>query len=423
MSDTQLTGEHVTAGRLSVDITILGAGMAGASLVHLLAPARKAGLSIALIDRQPLNWDTAEADRPPSFDGRATALSWGTRQILDELNLWAGIEEYACAIEHIQVSDEGRFGQAQLHAHEQNCEALGYIIENHRLGQGLLSGLLADDTRSSDLHLLAPCAAERVRMNAGGAELTLDDGRILQTSLLIMADGGRSPLPAQLGIQQNRKDYEAQALVTQVRCDRVHEHWAYERFSSDGPIAFLPLGRNEYAVVWTLDTDEVSDALSLDDATLISRLQERIGHRVGAITEMGERLTYPLALVQSTEQVRRSLVLLGNAAHSLHPVAGQGFNLTLRDAAVLAEHLNRAAQNGQNPGSLEVLEDYQKQQAADQRNTIAASDLLPRVFGSKIPAVAVLRDAGLLTMAAMPVARRMFARHAMGLGHTAARLG
>ena len=402
-----------------VDITILGAGMAGASLVHLLAPARAAGLSIALIDRQPLSWDKDDSDRPPSFDGRATALSWGTRQILEELDIWNSIAPYACRIEHIQVSDEGRFGQAQLHADEQNTEALGYIIENHRLGQGLLSGLNVSDS----LHVMAPNSVETVRMTAEGAELILDDGRALTTTLLIMADGGRSPLPRQLGIEQSRKDYGAQALVTQVKCEKPHDHWAYERFSSDGPIAFLPLNKDEYAVVWTLSDDEVDDVLALADDALIERLQARIGYRVGKISAMGERLTYPLALVKSSEQVRRSLVLLGNAAHSLHPVAGQGFNLTLRDAAVLAEHLNRAAMQGQDVGSLEVLEAYLQQQSADQRNTIAASDLLPRIFGSKAPAVAFLRDAGLLTMAAAPVARRLFARHAMGLGHTAAKLG
>ncbi len=402
-----------------VDITILGAGMAGASLVHLLAPARAAGLSIALIDRQPLSWDKDDSDRPPSFDGRATALSWGTRQILEELDIWNSIAPYVCSIDHIQVSDEGRFGQAQLHANEQNTEALGYIIENHRLGQGLLAGL----NDSDKLHVMAPSRAETVRMTAEGAELKLDDGRKLTTKLLIMADGGRSPLPRQLGIEQSRKDYGAQALVTQVKCEKPHDHWAYERFSSDGPIAFLPLNKDEYAVVWTLNNDEVDDVLALADDVLTERLQARIGYRVGKISAIGERLTYPLALVKSSEQVRRSLVLLGNAAHSLHPVAGQGFNLTLRDAAALAEHLNRAAMQGQDVGSLEVLEAYLQQQSADQRNTITASDLLPQIFGSKVPAVAFLRDAGLLTMAAAPVARRLFARHAMGLGHTAAKLG
>ncbi|WP_349676640.1 FAD-dependent monooxygenase, partial [Thalassolituus sp. UBA2107] len=166
-----------------VDITILGAGMAGASLVHFLAPARAAGLSIALIDRQPLSWDKDDSDRPPSFDGRATALSWGTRQILEELGIWNSIAPYACSIDHIQVSDEGRFGQAQLHANEQNTEALGYIIENHRLGHGLLSGLSASDS----LHVMAPNSVETVRMTAEGAELILDDGRTLTTTLLIMA--------------------------------------------------------------------------------------------------------------------------------------------------------------------------------------------------------------------------------------------
>ncbi|MEC9254661.1 MAG: 2-octaprenyl-6-methoxyphenyl hydroxylase, partial [Pseudomonadota bacterium] len=364
-------------------------------------------------------WDKDDSDRPPSFDGRATALSWGTRQILEELDIWNSIAPYACSIDHIQVSDEGRFGQAQLHANEQNTEALGYIIENHRLGQGLLAGL----NDSDKLHVMAPNCAETVCMTAEGAELKLDDGHTLTTKLLIMADGGRSPLPRQLGIEQSRKDYGAQALVTQVKCDKPHDHWAYERFSSDGPIAFLPLNKDEYAVVWTLSDDEVDDVLALADDALIERLQARIGYRVGKISAIGERLTYPLALVKSSEQVRRSLVLLGNAAHSLHPVAGQGFNLTLRDAAALAEHLNRAAMQGQDVGSLEVLEAYLQQQSADQRNTITASDLLPQIFGSKVPAVAFLRDAGLLTMAAAPVARRLFARHAMGLGHTAAKLG
>ena len=409
----------MTETLLQADITIIGAGMAGASMIHLLAPARAAGLTVALIDRQPLTWEVAADERPPSFDGRATALSWGTRQILDELGLWSSIAAHACAIEHIQVSDEGRFGQTQLHASEQGTEALGYIIENHRLGQGLLQGL----DNASGLLALAPMEVTQVRMNTAGALLTLSDGRQLQTGLLVMADGGRSPLMSQLGIVQQRKAYGTRALVTQVRCDQAHGHWAFERFSEDGPIAFLPLGSHDYAVVWTLDDDDVETTLALDEVTLIARLQERIGYRVGRITAMGERLTYPLALVKANEQVRRSLVLLGNAAHSLHPVAGQGFNLTLRDAAVLAEHLNRAARAGVAVGDLSVLEAYAAQQSADQRNTILASDLLPRLFGSKVPGIAILRDAGLLGMAAAPVARRLFARHAMGLGHTAAKLG
>ena len=171
---------------LTADITIIGAGMAGASLVHLLAPARAAGMSVALIDRQPLQWQDDSDARPPSFDGRATALSFGTQEILNQLGLWDAIASHACPIEHIQVSDEGRFGQAHLHATEQGTPALGYIIENHQLGQALLRDIVNAD----DLLQLTPLSVEQVKMNADGALLQLSDGRKLQTRLLIMADGG-----------------------------------------------------------------------------------------------------------------------------------------------------------------------------------------------------------------------------------------
>ena len=406
-----------TSDALSADICILGAGMAGASLVQLLRPARAAGLKITLIDRQPLSWSEDADERPPSFDGRATALSWGTRDILNSLGLWDAAAPHACAIEHIQVSDSGHFGQTHMHADEQETAALGYVIENARLGQALLQGLEADDT----LELLAPAQVDSVRMNESGCLLTLADGRTVQTGLLIMADGGRSDLPRQLGIYHESSSYGATALVTRVTASEPHKNWAFERFRKEGPLALLPLDSHDFAVVWTLQQDQADAVMAQSDTELLASLQSQIGYRCGRFTRIGERLTYPLALIKSSEQVRRSLVLLGNAAHTLHPVAGQGFNLTLRDAAVLAEHINRAVESGRAPGDLDVLQDFSRQQQQDQRNTILASDWLPRLFSSSEPAVSVLRNAGLLGMTAFTPARKLFTRHAMGLGQTRAR--
>src|SRR5690554_2829732 len=399
------------------DIAIIGAGMVGASLVHLLQPSIAQGTKVTLIERQELRWDGEFASRPPSFDGRATALSYGTQVILDKIGVWPTLAERACAIRHVQVSDQGHFGQTHLHAEEQGTDALGYIVENAVIGQGLLAGL-----DQADIDIKASTQVEQVQMNAEGALLSLNNGERLQTKLLPLADGARSGLAEQLGIRHNKEDYCTRALVTQVKVNSSHQHWAYERFSQHGTIAVLRLNYQDYVVVWAVPKDQIARIKNMPEAEFLAHLQSQVGDRIGTLIKVGERASYPLSLILSTEQVRRSLVLLGNAAHGLHPVAGQGFNLALRDTAVLAEHLNRAIAAGKSPGDLEVLMAYQQQQSADQRNTILLSDLLPKVFGSQQLTVRLLRNLGLITMSATPTVRKLFARHAMGLGHRAAKL-
>lgn len=399
------------------DIAIIGAGMVGASLVHLLQPSIAQGTKVTLIERQELRWDGEFASRPPSFDGRATALSYGTQVILDKIGVWPTLAERACAIRHVQVSDQGHFGQTHLHAEEQGTDALGYIVENAVIGQGLLAGL-----DQANIDIKASTQVEQVQMNVEGALLSLNNGERLQTKLLVLADGARSGLAEQLGIRHNKEDYGTHALVTQVKVNRSHQHWAYERFSQHGPIAFLPINEQDYVVVWALPKDQIDRVKNMPEAEFLAHLQSQVGDRIGTLVKVGERASYPLSLVLSTEQVRRSLVLLGNAAHGLHPVAGQGFNLALRDTAVLAEHLNRAIAAGTSPGDLDLLMAYQQQQANDQRNTILLSDLLPKVFGSQQMPVRLLRNLGLVGMSLEPTTRKLFARHAMGLGHRAAKL-
>ncbi|WP_221793120.1 2-octaprenyl-6-methoxyphenyl hydroxylase [Oceanobacter mangrovi] len=401
------------------DVVIIGAGMAGASLVHMLLPAMQAGMKVALLDRQQIAWDAEAHTRPPSFDGRATALAWGSRLLLEQMGCWDALAERACAIEHIQVSDRGRFGQTHLHHHEQGTVALGYIVENAVLGRALLQQLGSFE----GLTLLPETDVTSVKMTTEGSCLTLADGTVLHSRLLVMADGARSGLAEQLGIRHIRKDYGSHAIVTQVEMDRDHGHWAYERFSDHGPVAFLPLHQRHFAVVWTLDPERADAMLNAPDEVFMQQLQSQIGYRCGRIQRVGSRQSYPLALVRSTEQVRRGLVLLGNAAHSLHPVAGQGFNLALRDTAALAERLLDSWFAARPLGDIATLSRYLEHQQGDQSNTVVASDLLPRIFAGQGHLVAAGRAFGLLGLATLTMPRRLLTLHAMGLGQRAARLG
>lgn len=421
----------------SYDVLIIGAGMAGLSLVHLLRSSIEQGLKVALVERfelpklakstvnqaephQAESTRTDGHDQPPSFDGRATALSYGSQQIFSQLGIWSNVESSACPITSIQVSDQGRFGQTHIRHTDANVDALGYIIRNRALGQGLMMNLPVGD---NGIDLLAPESVETITItDQNNARLVLASGEEIYAELVVMADGGRSDLAKQLGIQQKKQSYGTHALVTSVRIDRHHDHWAYERFTEKGPIALLPLADNEFAVVWTLSNDNVDEYMAADDKTLIDRLQNAFGYRAGRIVAMGTRASYPLALVKAQEQVRPHIVLLGNAAHSLHPVAGQGFNLGLRDAAALAEQIHKAFKSDHPLGSWSVVQAYYQQQKNDQKNTILGSDLLPRLFSQKNKILSLSRDAGLVALALSPTSRKLFTRQAMGLGQPAAKI-
>ena len=387
-----------------VDIAIIGGGLVGASLaLALQGEARKRGWRIALIEP----FAPGEGYQP-SYDARSTALSYGSKLIYEQLGLWPAIAEQATAISRIHVSDRGRFAAARMNAAAEGVPALGYVVENAWLGHCLWQALDAEV-----IHWRCPAQVQRMQALDGGYRLTLDDETTLDCALAVLADGGRSNLREQLGIEVTQRPYEQTALIANITAQRPHDGEAFERFTENGPLALLPLSDNRCALVWTQPSRDIQRLLALDDRAFLSELQAAFGYRLGSLTQVGVRLPYPLALIESTEQVRSHLVVLGNAAHSLHPIAGQGFNLSLRDVRALADVLLDSTAP---LGDLPTLLRYLRAQAADQAFTVGFSDQITRLFSTDQPLLAAGRDLGLLGLELLPPAKRWFTRQAMGLG-------
>ncbi len=400
---------------LRFDIAIIGGGMVGTSLASLLA-ASQPQLRIALIEAQPF----ARADEihfQPSFDARSTALSYGTAKILRELGLWELLQQHITPITQVHVSDRGHFLGGVIDAKENNLDAVGYVVENAWLGKVLLGYVQAQNNiqrfASSTVTALTPQQDSALLSVKTDAQEFL-----INTTLAIIADGGDSPLRTALGIGTQVRAYGQTAIITNVEFSEPHQGVAYERFTADGPVALLPLGESnsaqQSALVWTLPAAQADEVLTLDDADFLAQLQAQFGFRVGRFTRVAKRFAYPLQLVLAEEQIRSHLVLVGNAAHFLHPVAGQGFNLALRDCVCLVETLREAGAENKSPGDLAVLQSYLHKQALDQQITIEFSDKLVRLFSSdQLPLIA-MRHLGLLSLESIPPIKTQFIAQTMG---------
>ncbi|HWV11144.1 MAG TPA: 2-octaprenyl-6-methoxyphenyl hydroxylase [Pseudomonas sp.] len=387
-----------------VNIAIIGGGLVGASLALALQEhARKVGWQICLIE--PF---APGGGYQPSYDARSTALSYGTQQIYQRLGLWQHIAQRAEPIQQIHVSDRGRFAAARLSAMQEGVPALGYVVENAWIGECLWQALDRDV-------VIWRTPAEVVRLDAlaDGYQLTLSDESSLTCDLAILADGGRSTLREQLGIGVKHTPYGQSALIANVSPQEAHRGQAFERFTEDGPMAMLPLADNRCALVWTRATADADRLLKIDEAQFLEELQLAFGYRLGALRQVGARHLYPLALIEACEQVRPNLVVLGNAAHSLHPIAGQGYNLALRDTLALAEVL---LESEAPLGDFATLQGYVQRQQLDQQMTVGFSDQVTRLFSTAEPVLAAGRNLGLLGLDLLPPAKRWFARQAMGLG-------
>lgn len=404
--------------RPDTDLIIAGGGLAGATLALALAKAVPS-LRVTVVEAFPLSPDALPDSYQPSYDARSTALAWGSRLIFEELGLWSRLSEHATPIEHIHVSDRGRFGATRLHAAEHDQAALGYVADNRWMGLCLMRELL-------DTHVQWEAPAEVVDMMPlpEGVRVSVksgEDTRELTARCLVVADGGRSGLRETLGFQVRTHDYGQNALIANVSTAESHRYTAFERFTDAGPMALLPHGSpsragHQSALVWTLTDEALEELLALPDDDRCRQLQQRFGWRLGRFTRIGACNHYPLKLTTVDEPVRPGVALVGNAAHALHPVAGQGFNLALRGLMTLVEQFRLAVAQGTPIGDLGVLKRYQTLHHQDWQQTVQFSDSLIRLFGQSPPPLAAARDAGLVGLDLLPGAKRWFARKAMGIG-------
>ena len=378
--------------------------MVGATLAVALAPLR---LRVALIEAVPHN-----AAAQPSFDERTTALSNGSRRILETLNVWPDISANATPIRKIHVSDQGRFGFARIDAAEQGLAAMGYVIANRALGSALWSRL------QSGPGLQVYCPAEVSHLAANEDSVTVHmikagDKTSLDAKLIVAADGAQSAVRGAFGIDAEVRDYSQTALITTILPQRFHDNVAYERFTPSGPLALLPLEGGRCTLVLTLVTEAAKLGLGWSDEEFIAEVQRRFGFRLGRFLKVGRRHAYPLSLTRASRTSAGRCVIIGNAAQGLHPVAGMGFNLGLRDVASLAELIAERAGQA-DPGAPGLLAQYDAWRTADRSGVIAFTDGLVRMFSNPLSSVRVLRNLGLLAFDLLPPAKAALSRLSTG---------
>ncbi len=401
-------------------VAVVGGGPVGMSLALALG---RAGIRVALVE-------ASEACRRPTagYGARPIALSEGSRRILDALRVWDSIAASVTPITRIHISDSGHFGFARLRAEDCGVDALGYVIAAAELEQAIESALQSVEA----VRVLRPAVVDDVERDHGPvARLSVvaahdDSGEAgasrLRAPLMVLCDGGRSTLRERLGVPVSERDYGQWAVTARVEARCAHDGVAYERFTSDGPMALLPMRAAQCGLVWSVGAAASEQLVSLDDDAFLAALTDRFGTRLGGFRSAGARSAFPLTLITATRVVDHRLAIIGNAAHHLHPVAGQGLNLGLRDAAALAEIVSQCVRGGGDPGDAAVLARYAKWRRGDQKLTTGVTDALVRLFSNGFAPVVAARDLGLLAFDLLPPLKRRFGNHAMGLAGRQSRL-
>lgn len=375
------------------DLAIVGSGLAGSLLALALMPLP---LNIVLLEAKP--W---QAKWTASADARSLALSYSSVQVLKAIGLWPDIAALATPIEQIHVSSKGGIGISRLQAKEVNFPALGYVIAIDDLQRAIVKAL----QRHPRLSVMSPALVQDLTQTEQSVSLHLQDSREVEAKVVLAADGNKSSMRDMMGIATQEVDYQQTAIIANIGLQRPHHNIAYERFTAEGPLAALPLTGRQAAMIWTMSPAAAGQRLQLPEAQFLEELQQAFGYRLGRFVSLGRRDTYVLKLSHAKSQLQGRTLLFGNAAHSLHPVAGQGFNLTIRDIALLAEILANHAELGP-----ETLQTYVELRKKPQQHMIKITDGLIRMFAHDVWPITWLRDLGLRQFERMPVLKNSFNR-------------
>ncbi|MHA1597747.1 MAG: UbiH/UbiF/VisC/COQ6 family ubiquinone biosynthesis hydroxylase [Alphaproteobacteria bacterium] len=404
------SGEISDSAPLEADVLIAGGGLVGGTLACALAIG---GFRVAVVDAQS---PTDGID--VAFDGRASAIALSSKRVLDGLGLWPLIAPDAGPIGDIRVSD----GDSLLFLHYDHRdigdEAFGYMVENRTLRRALMHRLAELD----NVRLLAPAKIATLDRGPGRVSATLEDGRRIEAALIVGAEGRNSPTRQEAGIKLTSWSYEQTGIVCTVAHEHSHDNIAHEHFLPAGPFAILPLPGNRASIVWTERAELAPAIMALDEAGFLAELKTHFGDFLGEIEVVGPRWAYPLSLQYAERATDHRLVLVGDASHGMHPIAGQGLNMGLRDVAALAEVLTDARRLGLDPGDGVILQEYESWRRFDNTLMLAMTDALNRLFSNDVAPLRLARDLGLAAVNGVRPLKKLFMRHAMGLAGDLPRL-